>query len=97
VTRRSYNVTVFALGAYVLVERSGERVAVIGTAKDIPWGEVITQADLMQVMVAKDPALRAVPWSSAGSIVGQRAALDLQNRPGRLRCHVGKLETWLTS
>jgi len=51
----------------------------------------------MQVMVAKDPALRAVPWSSAGSIVGQRAALDLQNRPGRLRCHVGKLETWLTS
>gem|GEM_PF-2440771 len=67
----------FALGAYMLVERSGERVAVIGTAKDISWGEVITQADLVQVLVAQDPALRTVPWSSAGSIVGQRAALDL--------------------
>ena len=67
----------FALGAYALVERSGERVAVIGTAKDISWGEVITQADLVQVQVAQDPALRTVPWSSAGSIVGQRAALDL--------------------
>ena len=67
----------FALGAYVLVERSGERVAVIGTAKDIAWGEVITQADLVQVQVAQDPALQTVPWSSAGSIVGQRAAMDL--------------------
>ena len=67
----------FALGAYMLVERSGERVAVIGTAKDISWGEVITQADLVQVLVAQDPALRTVPWSSTGSIVGQRAALDL--------------------
>ena len=67
----------FALGAYMLVERSGERVAVIATAKDISWGEVITQADLVQVQVAQDPALRTVPWSSANSIVGQRAALDL--------------------
>ena len=67
----------FALGAYMLVERSGERVAVIGTAKEISWGEVITQADLVQVQVAQDPALRSVPWSSAGSIVGQRAAMDL--------------------
>ncbi len=67
----------FALGAYALVERSGERVAVIGTAKDISWGEVITQADLVQVQVAHDPALRTVPWSSVSSIVGQRAAIDL--------------------
>ena len=67
----------FALGAYMLVERTGERVAVIGTAKDVSWGEVITQADLVQVQVAQDPALRTVPWSSASSIVGQRAAMDL--------------------
>ena len=67
----------FALGAYVLVERSGERVSVIGTAKDIAWGEVITQSDLVQVQVVQDPALRTVPWSSAGSVVGQRAAMDL--------------------
>lgn len=67
----------FALGAYMLVERSGQRVAVIGTAKDISWGEVITQADLVQVQVAQDPALRTVPWSSVSSMVGQRAAMDL--------------------
>lgn len=67
----------FALGAYMLMERSGERVTVIGTAKHIAWGEVITQADLVQVQVVQDPALQPVPWSSAGSIVGQRAAVDL--------------------
>ena len=38
-----------------------ERVAVIGTAKDIPWGEVITQADLMQVMVALEASWVGTP------------------------------------
>lgn len=67
-----------ALGTYWLTQRSAERAAVVGVAHDVPWGQVVTSADLVQVEVVEDPALRPVPWSDVSSLVGQHAAADLQ-------------------
>ena len=67
-----------ALGTYWLTQRSAERVAVVGVAHDVPWGQVVTSSDLVQVEVVEDPALRPVPWSDVSSLVGQHAAADLQ-------------------
>lgn len=68
---------IFALGAYVLVQKSGERITAIGLAKDVSWGQVITQDDLTPVQVPQDSGLRTVAWGTASSVVGQRAAVDL--------------------
>lgn len=67
-----------ALGTYWLTQRSAERVAVVGVARDVAWGELVTSADLVQVDVVADPALEPVPWSEFSSLVGQHAAVDLQ-------------------
>lgn len=67
----------FALGTYMLVSRSGERVGVVGLAHPVAWGQVITDDDLVQVQLVPDPALHPVPWSDVDSVVGRRAAADL--------------------
>jgi hypothetical protein len=67
-----------ALGTYWLTQRSAERVAVVGVAHDVSWGEVVTSADLVQVEVVNDPALKPVLWADVSSLVGQYAAADLQ-------------------
>jgi hypothetical protein len=67
-----------ALGTYWLTQRSAERVAVVGVARDVAWGEVVTSADLVQVEVVNDPALKPVPWADVSSLIGQHAAADLQ-------------------
>jgi hypothetical protein len=67
-----------ALGTYWLTQRSAERVAVVGVAHDVSWGEVVTSADLVQVEVVNDPALKPVLWADVSSLVGQHAAADLQ-------------------
>lgn len=71
-------VVLCALGTYWLTQRSAERVAVVGVARDVSWGELVTSADLVQVEVVNDPALKPVPWSDVSSLVGQHAAADLQ-------------------
>ncbi len=68
---------VFAVGTYTLVAGSGERTGVVGLAAPVAWGQVITRADLVEVQLAADPALRPVAWSRVDSMVGQRAAADL--------------------
>src|SRR6476659_2155141 len=68
-----------ALGTYWLTQRSAERVVVVGVAQDVSWGEVVTSADLVQVEVVNDPALKPVPWTDMASLVGQYAAADLQD------------------
>src|SRR5664279_1869144 len=67
-----------ALGTYWLTQRSAERVAVVGVAHDVSWGAVVTSADLVQVAVVNDPALKPVLWADVWSLVGQHAAADLQ-------------------
>lgn len=67
----------FALGTYMLVSRSGERVGVIGLTQPVAWGQVITSDDLVQVQLVTDPALHPVPWSDVDTVIGRRAAADL--------------------
>src|SRR5664279_3440940 len=62
-----------ALGTYWLTQRSA-----VGVAHDVSWGEVVTSADLVQVEVVNDPALKPVLWADVPSLVGQHAAADLQ-------------------
>lgn len=66
-----------ALGAYALAESSSERIAVIGIATDVAWGQTITAADLTEVQIVADPGLRPIPWSQQASVLGRRAAADL--------------------
>ncbi len=67
-----------ALATYWLTQQSSQRVAVVGVAHDMSWGQVITAADLVQVQIAVDPQLTPIPWSQEATLIGQRAAVDLQ-------------------
>lgn len=70
-------VAVSGVGAWYFIQKSAERSAVVGIARDVAWGQEITAADLVQVNVAADPALKPVSWDQRQGIVGQRAAADL--------------------
>ena len=67
-----------ALAAWFFVQKSTERVAVVGVAHDVPWGQEIQASDLVAVEVVPDPALNPVSWDQRATLVGQLAATDLQ-------------------
>jgi len=67
-----------ALAAWFFVQKSTERVAVVGVAHDVAWGQEIQAADLVAVEVVPDPALKPVSWDQRSALVGQLAATDLQ-------------------
>ena len=69
---------VSALAAWFFVQKSTERVAVVGVAHDVAWGQEIQAADLVAVEVVPDPALKPVSWDQRSALVGQLAATDLQ-------------------
>jgi len=73
-------IVIGALSAWWLVQKSTERTAVVGVAHDVPWGQEVTAADLVQVEVVADPALKPIGWDQRAQIIGQRAATDLQAR-----------------
>ena len=50
---------------------------VVALRQTVTRGETITQGDLMTVQVGLDPALKTIPGDRLGSLVGQRAAMDL--------------------
>lgn len=50
---------------------------VVGLRRDVPRGALIQSADLMQVRVGLDPALRTVPASGLAALVGKRAGQDM--------------------
>ena len=58
-----------ALGALWLVSSAGDRVSVVALARDVPYGAVMTEADLQVVNVSIDPALDVVP---ADRLLGRR-------------------------
>ncbi|MER7670259.1 SAF domain-containing protein [Kitasatospora sp. NPDC096128] len=66
------------LGGAVLYNSTGQRVAVLALARDVPWGQVITDDDLVVARIAGDPALRPVAAQDRGRAVGLRAATDLK-------------------
>ena len=69
---------VSALAAWFFVQRSTERVAVVGVAHDVAWGQEIQASDLVAVEVVPDPALKPVTWDQRSTLVGHLAATDLQ-------------------
>ena len=54
-----------ALAAWFFVQKSTERVAVVGVAHDVAWGQEIQASDLVAVEVVPDPALKAGDLGSA--------------------------------
>ncbi|MBV2156176.1 SAF domain-containing protein [Kitasatospora sp. SUK 42] len=66
------------LGGAVLYNSTGQRVAVLALARDVPWGQVITEDDLVVARIAGDPALRPLSAQDRGRAVGMRAATDLK-------------------
>lgn len=61
------------LGAVTLFSSAADRTAVIGVARDVPHGAVITQADLREVSVSAGSGLRIVPAERATGVVGRTA------------------------
>ncbi|MGW2841896.1 SAF domain-containing protein [Streptomyces sp. NPDC001493] len=66
------------LSGAVLYSASGQRTAVLVVTRDVPAGAMLSKADLGEVSVALDPAVKSVASSRSRSIVGQRAATDLR-------------------
>ena len=69
---------VSALAAWFFVQKSTERVAVVGVAHDVAWGQEVQAADLVVVEVVPDPALKPVAWDQRSTLVGHLAATDLK-------------------
>src|SRR6478735_12328837 len=67
-----------ALAAWFFVQKSTERIAVVGVAHDVSWGQEIQASDLVAVEMVPDPALKPVSWDQRSTVVGQLAATDLQ-------------------
>ncbi|WP_231961274.1 SAF domain-containing protein [Pedococcus dokdonensis] len=64
------------LGAWTWSSTSNTH-EVVALRQTVTRGETITQGDLMTVQVGVDPALRTLPSDRLGSLVGQRAAMDM--------------------
>lgn len=67
-----------AVGAVWAVNQASARVSVVGMRNTVAFGQTLQQRDLVEVQLPAEPALHPVPWSQASSLVGRRAATDLQ-------------------
>ncbi|MGW4380208.1 SAF domain-containing protein [Kitasatospora sp. NPDC004531] len=66
------------LGGAVLYNSSGQRIAVLALARDVPMGQVIGADDLVVAHIAGDPALRPLDARDLEHTVGLRATTDLK-------------------
>jgi hypothetical protein len=57
--------------------RLGHRVAVVAVARDLSAGQVLTAADLRQVLASNDPTLGLVPVSLEAQVVGRPVVVPL--------------------
>ncbi|WP_329570204.1 SAF domain-containing protein [Kitasatospora sp. NBC_01266] len=65
------------LGGAVLYNSTGQRIAVLALARDVPYGQPLTADDLVVARIASDPALAPVTAADLDLAVGQRATTDL--------------------
>ncbi|MFI9272694.1 SAF domain-containing protein [Kitasatospora sp. NPDC052896] len=65
------------LGGAVLYNSTGQRIAVLALARDVPYGQPLTAADLVVARIASDPALAPVTAADEQLAIGQRATTDL--------------------
>jgi hypothetical protein len=71
-----------ALGATYLATSLGQTTAVIAIAREVPWGQPLTAADLVEARISADPALEPIPYVDRDQVIGLIAATTL--RPGSL-------------
>ncbi len=71
-----------ALGAAYLATSLGQTSPVIALAREVPWGQTITAADLVEARIALDPALKPIPYGDRDQVIGLVAATTLA--PGSL-------------
>ena len=71
-----------ALGAAYLATSLGETSSVIAVAREVPRGQAITAADLVEARVSADPALAPIPYGDRDRVIGLVAATTLV--PGSL-------------
>ncbi len=71
-----------ALGAAYLATSLGETSPVIAVAREVPWGQQLTAADLVEARVSADPALTPIPYAQRNQVIGMVAATTLT--PGSL-------------
>ncbi|GGU96410.1 hypothetical protein GCM10010495_03110 [Kitasatospora herbaricolor] len=66
------------LGGAVLYNSTGQRIAVLALAHDVPFGQVLTANDLVVARIAGDPAIKPLSAADQARVVGMRAATDLK-------------------
>jgi hypothetical protein len=71
-----------ALGAAFLATSLSRMSPVIAIAREVPWGQAITAADLVEAQVPDDPALQPIPYSERDAVIGMVATTTLT--PGSL-------------
>jgi hypothetical protein len=71
-----------ALGAAYLATSLGQTSPVIAIAREVPWGQPITAADLAEARISADPALEPIPYGDRDQVIGLVAATTLA--PGSL-------------
>ncbi len=71
-----------ALGAAYLATSLGQTSPVIALAREVPWGQAITAADLVEARISPDPALQPIPYDDRDQVIGMVAATTLT--PGSL-------------
>ena len=84
---RGVNIGRMALGVFLvlglsawfayLYSQAGQRHSVLAVARAVPAGQALVAADLKEVLVSADPALKTVPAAKQGSIIGRSPAVAL--------------------
>ncbi|TYC77337.1 SAF domain-containing protein [Streptomyces sp. CB01881] len=78
------------LGGAVLYNSTGQRVAVLALAHDVPYGQVLTDADLVVARIASDPVLKPVAATDRKDAIGMRATTDLKRGALLLKADVAQ-------
>src|SRR4051795_12550087 len=63
-----------ALGAAYLATSLGQTSSVIAVAREVPWGQTITAADLVEARASVDASLAPIPYGQRDQVLGMVAA-----------------------
>ncbi|WP_299956494.1 SAF domain-containing protein [uncultured Modestobacter sp.] len=74
-----------ALGSAYLATSLGQTSPVIAIAREVPWGQTLTAADLVEARISTDAALEPIPYGNRDQVIGLVAATTLA--PGSLLTH----------